>query len=607
MSTPEADLSESGEVRSGLVDLPLLRRFPRAVSRVLLLLLLVPSGCAPVSSRGPAPEAVGASGPLFAPVEVIPGHEVHSRPSSVCADCHSNTDESSGMRTPGGEPAAPYDLWRGTMMANSARDPLWRAMVSAEIARRPAARAEIEASCMTCHAPAATADRRQHGGELSLADLESERLGEVARDGVTCTVCHGISARKLGTPESFTGGWEIDHSQRAFGPHDVPFPLPMRPFTGWTPTQSSHILESSLCGSCHTLYTETLDPTGHPTGTVFLEQSPYLEWRHSLFSTEREGSPGVSCQGCHLPTRDESGQEMLTRIARTPMGSDFSRLAPRSPYGRHILVGGNTLIPELLAEHGEEFGVEAPPAAFLEVARRARAQLSEKTAALSMGLLSREEGTLQLGLEIASFAGHKIPTGHPTRRMWVGVRVLDGEGRVLHESGAFDRMGRILGPGGAPLPSESAGGPVVPWSPVIRSEADAPIFEMVMADEDGSPTWSLLSAAAMAKDTRILPPGWDVKGARRAGLHPVGVSVDEAFEGGRVLLSTQIPLGSAARAELRVEATLHYQTLGARFQAELARVSTPEMDRFQELLAQRGNPPEIVDRVELLLPPIGGD
>jgi hypothetical protein len=87
----------------------------------------------------------------------------------------------------------------------------------------------------------------------------------------------------------------------------------------------------------------------------------------------------------------------------------------------------------------------------------------------------------------------------------------------------------------------------------------------------------------------------------------VGVSVDEAFEGGRVLLSTQIPLGSAARAELRVEATLHYQTLGARFQAELARVSTPEMDRFQELLAQRGNPPEIVDRVELLLPPIGGD
>ena len=55
----------------------------------------------------------------------------------VCAECHTNTDESVAMRDIQGRPVAPYDLWRSSMMANAFRDPYWQAAVSAEVLDLP--------------------------------------------------------------------------------------------------------------------------------------------------------------------------------------------------------------------------------------------------------------------------------------------------------------------------------------------------------------------------------------------------------------------------------------------------------------------------------------
>lgn len=75
--------------------------------------------------------------------------------STLCQECHSNSDDASAMRELDGDPVAPHDLWRGTMMAMAARDPFWLAMVEAEAAATPAAREVIEATCLRCHSPAA--------------------------------------------------------------------------------------------------------------------------------------------------------------------------------------------------------------------------------------------------------------------------------------------------------------------------------------------------------------------------------------------------------------------------------------------------------------------
>ena len=71
---------------------------------------------------------------------------------------------------------------------------------------------------------------------------------QLAADGVSCTVCHQISDERLGTPESFGGGFVMA------APAD-----------------------------------------GNVVGSL-PEQVPYQEWQHSAFVAEE-----VGCQSCHMP------------------------------------------------------------------------------------------------------------------------------------------------------------------------------------------------------------------------------------------------------------------------------------------------------------------
>ena len=61
----------------------------------------------------------------------------------------------------------------------------------------------------------------------------------------------------------------------------------MRSATGVTPTEATHIRQSELCATCHTLYTKALRADGDVVGSL-PEQMPYLEWRHSAFRGRAE-------------------------------------------------------------------------------------------------------------------------------------------------------------------------------------------------------------------------------------------------------------------------------------------------------------------------------
>ena len=80
------------------------------------------------------------------------------------------------MRDETGESVAPFDLWRASMMANSARDPIWRAMVSTEVAATPSRKAEIGAKCTRCHAPMASVEKSHAENTLALAELYDRRF-----------------------------------------------------------------------------------------------------------------------------------------------------------------------------------------------------------------------------------------------------------------------------------------------------------------------------------------------------------------------------------------------------------------------------------------------
>src|SRR5262245_7601934 len=68
-------------------------------------------------------------------------------PSDRCMACHNN------LVTPAGEDVSIGQSWRGSMMANSSRDPYWQASVRRETIDHPRAKDAIEDECSKCHMP----------------------------------------------------------------------------------------------------------------------------------------------------------------------------------------------------------------------------------------------------------------------------------------------------------------------------------------------------------------------------------------------------------------------------------------------------------------------
>ena len=89
-----------------------------------------------------------------------------------------------------------------------------------------------------------------------------------------------------------------------------------------------------------------------------------------------------------------------------------------------------------------------------------------------------------------------------------------------------------------------------------------------------------MRASGYAKDNRLLPRGWRDDGPFADVTSPVGTTGDGDFQGGRddVEIRLRLPASSGPYV---LEAELLYQTLGARFAAELLEHRTPEVVAFQ--------------------------
>jgi hypothetical protein len=316
------------------------------------------------------------------------------------------------------------------MMANASRDPYWRAKLRAEVAESPSARRLIEDKCLSCHAPMQRYEKRIDGHGLRFDELNALGL-----DGVSCTLCHQISRHGLGSAASFSAGFTIGFERLIFGPHRDPFGMPMRMHTGYAPVESRHISGAELCGSCHTVITPTIDDQGRKAGE-FLEQAPYLEWLASDYADQR------TCQSSHMPRlRDSAGRPLPQYIAHRPPGGPFPPTHSRSPFAQHFFVGANTRVLEMLRGLDPEIAAD-----YMDTARRTHANLTQ---ALSLRVeAQRSETTLQAVVKINNLTGHKLPTGYPSRRLWLRFLVSDPQGAAVFESGSFDRStGEITGLG----------------------------------------------------------------------------------------------------------------------------------------------------------------
>lgn len=506
--------------------------------------------------------------------------------SQVCADCHSNDSSSTAMRDQAGEAIAPFDLWQSSMKANSARDPFFRAVLSAEVYRNPQLAGAIEGTCLRCHAPMAAVAAKRDGESVRFADIQTaDTRGALGIDGASCVACHAMTDQGFGTDASYDGGYVLNADGELYGPHADPFTRPMQMHTSFTPVRGDHMLKSEQCATCHTLFTETV-VDGQVTDNRFPEQTPYLEWRNSRFS---QGDQARSCQNCHMPTRDANSQPIETRIARRPGGGDFPPVSPRQPFGQHLFIGGNFVVPGILRDERQLLRPQAPDQAFDATVGFARAQLTQHTATVAVRQVSASASGVSFEVNVHNRTGHKFPTAYPSRRAWLHVRVLGSDGSVLFESGGWNDVGQIVS-GGQPLASEAPFGPTEPHRDRVTNSAQVVIYQSVMQTSGGDATVALLHAERYAKDNRLLPEGWRDDHPDAAQTRPVGVD-DADFVAGGDTVHFDVPLSAPASS---VEAELVYQPLGARWLAELFEVPTPEVQRFRQMFERAERTPAVV-------------
>jgi hypothetical protein len=425
--------------------------------------------------------------------------------------------------------------WRSTMMANAAKDPLWLAKVSSEIKRNPALKEVIEKKCATCHMPMAWTQAYKEGKEQLLLDkgfLSPENdLHAAAMDGVSCSLCHQIRDENLGRKESFSGNFVIDTAKKApereiYGPYENPVQEIMQKGVGYTPVYGPHTNDSALCATCHTLFTPYVDAQGNVAGE-FPEQVAYLEWQHSDFGVnaaqrydigENTGQ-GKICQECHMPHSEEGG----VYIARwSPPKAEA-----KDHFSQHHFVGGNVFMLNILQDNIGSLGLSASTEKFEDTKERTMRQLQHETAQLSLAVLQHRGNELTAVVEVNNTAGHKFPTGIPTRRTWIHLTVADAAGQLIFESGKPHADGRIE--------ANDADNDIMSYEPhydEISRQDQVQIYEGIMRNTDSEVTYTLLRAAGYAKDNRLLPRGFQ-KSAVPPEIAVYGRALaDEDFVGG---------------------------------------------------------------------------
>jgi len=495
--------------------------------------------------------------------------------SGACASCHTNmTDES-------GADVSIDAFWRATMMANAARDPYWLASVRVETLGAPQLKDVIEDKCTTCHMPMArttVAVIDEAAGLLFESGFASPDHPHhaLANDGVSCTLCHQIEPEGLGEMASFSGGFTIDTERpaderpaynRFAGNPDLS--AVMQNASGFVPEQREHITQAALCASCHTLHTPYLDASGAIAGE-FPEQTPYFEWLHSQYA---ESTP---CQGCHMPTA-EGG------VVTSVVGGE-----PRSPFAKHVFVGGNAYLLSIFRAFGDDLNLTASSEHVEATHARALDQLQNRAASLALENLGYAGSQVTANVVVQNLAGHKLPTGFPSRRAWLHVVIEDAAGNVVFESGGYDEQGRITDDD-----HDADQARFEPHRKVISQPGEVQIYESVMVDTEGNVTNSLLRGSGYIKDNRLLPVGFD----KATAADDIGVdelALDDAnFTGGGDRVMYSINVGDAA-GPFTIRAELLYQSIGYNWAEKLRAFATDESAAFLAYVDAVPNVPVVV-------------
>lgn len=581
--------------------------------------------------------------------------------SSQCAGCHDAT----GTLTPAREdlpsmlyyksdstPAKPHTVnlspngeWRFSMMGLAGRDPIFFAQLNSEstlhnnLTDHPGnAKEFVQDLCLSCHG--VMGQRQFHldnQGDFFTRDKltdPSSMYGALGRDGISCAVCHRMSADGLGTPDTYTGRFKINDGSQYNGPFADAVKLPMQNAVGADPVEAPQITDSAMCGSCHTIILPVYRANGDPmidpaTGKqkTFTEQATFFEWQNSEF---RDGGPNPqSCQQCHMPNFfQENGvnQPLSYKIANIE-DNTFPAVQNRAPdaditlvqrdgYRRHLLLGINVFALEMFKQFRNELGLYAEDPMLrpslntdngIDTAIDTSVNMiaKQRTADLHIDYVGRFDNIMRLDVRVTNKAGHNFPSGVGFRRAFLTLEVLSESGERIWCSGCVAPVtanqplkGLIVdGATGIPLVTETFTPTQQTFQPHfwfggtdITRQDQVQIFEELVRNPEGFLSTSFISLNEKVKDNRLQPVGYSPTGPHADDTKPVGTcngiqgTCDPAYQDGSGGDVVQYVITSdALRGQnVRVRATLNYQTIPPYHQAQrFGDASGTDTDRLQ--------------------------
>jgi hypothetical protein len=464
------------------------------------------------------------------------------------------------------------------MMGMSARDPFWRAKVSEEKLVNPAHGLDLEDKGTSCHAPMGHYNAHFNGAShYTIADFDNDSLGI---DGVSCAGCHTIGEAGLGT--TFSGEILFDTTRKIYGPFVGPMVGPMQLYTGYTPVYSPHISDSKLCASCHTLITNTADLNGNLTGGKYVEQATYHEYKNSIYSQNN-----TSCQNCHM-----------ARISDPIMiANGYLSLTPRTPFNQHSFAGANSFMLKLMKANKNALGLDLPDYKFDTTLIATDRMLKEKSVDLTLHFDSVANDSAYFRVKLVNKAGHKFPSGYPSRRAVLQFVIKDSSNDTIFKSGIFHSDFSVAGEQPAFEPHHN----------IINQSGVSQIYEIVMGDVNGNYTSVLERGAFSLKDNRLTPTGFSTQ---HPSYDTVQISADaladpdfnkiSGIEGsGTDEVHFHVPV-AGINGSINATAKIIYQTLPPKFVQEMFSLSSAPIDDFKNMFNAADKTPVVANADSLM-------
>lgn len=461
-----------------------------------------------------------------------------------------------------------YGEWSASPMGLAGRDPIFFSQLQSETNNLPELTTCIETTCLHCHGVMGqrqlaidTLGQDTEGCEEIFAiapppevpfgkpfrlnmvrqwpnsgNNEFQKYGALARDGISCTVCHHMTGDDVGEEASYTGNFSTGPPDEVYGPYldDTIVPKPMEHGLDITPLFRSNFVgrdafSSELCANCHNILLPKITNDGTIVGAGY-EQTTHLEWTNSDFNPV--GNNFLSCADCHMPQhfKDEDLSFKIANIQSSDFAPTTNRLpdedvtlTQRDEYGRHSLHGLNIFLnqifqqfPVMLGYRQIDYmtGTSVVPSlvtgekSMIDMAQRETAKVEIQNLEIT------PEGEVRAVVKVINLVGHYLPSGVSFRRVFIEFLVRDVDGNVLWASGRTNELGAILkGTTNEVLRSEEpikySDNPFQPHYQTITQDDQVQIYQELIEDSDGNLTTSFLRRIEEVKDNRLRPKGYD--------------------------------------------------------------------------------------------------